>query len=98
MLLGDVFHQQWTTSKGPVDLDWLVIACDRPGLWIGLTGTSFTGPIVVQYDCDETPDGTVLTRIIRNPRRPKAPTAEMIERIDAEAEQALERIKAKMES
>lgn len=95
--LGEIFQQQWHTSKGPVDLDWLVIACDRPGLWIGLTGTSFTGPIVIQYDCAETPDDTVLTRIIRHPRLPKAPSAETIDRIDAQAEQALELIKAKME-
>jgi hypothetical protein len=95
--LGDLFQQQWSTSKGPVDLDWLVIACNRPGLWIGLTGTSFTGPIVVQYDFDETPDGTVLTRIIRHPRRPRALSAETVDRIDAQAEQALEKIKEMVE-
>jgi hypothetical protein len=95
--LGDVFREYWSTQKGPVTLDWLVIACDRPGLWIGITGTPFTGPIIVQYDFAETPGGTVFTRIVRNPRRPKAPTAEMIKRIDEEAETGLARIKANIE-
>jgi len=28
--LGEVFQQQWNTGKGPVDLDWLVIAATGP--------------------------------------------------------------------
>jgi uncharacterized protein YndB with AHSA1/START domain len=93
MRFGDTFHERWSTRSGPVSLDWLVIACDRPYLWIGLTHMSVTGPIVVQYVCDEVDGGTKFTRTVRNPARPKAPTAEMIARIDAEAELGLANIK-----
>jgi hypothetical protein len=45
MRFGDTFHEHWSTRSGPVALDWLVVACERPRLWIGLTHMSVTGPI-----------------------------------------------------
>lgn len=98
MRFGDTFHEHWSTRSGPVSLDWLVITCDRPHLWIGLTHMSITGPIVVQYVCDEFDGGTKFTRTVRNPARPKAATAEMIARIDAEAELGLANIKRVVEA
>jgi hypothetical protein len=70
-----------------------VIACDRPLLWIGLTQTSFMGPVVVHYTFEAMDGGTRFTRILRNPARPKPPSAEMIERMSAEAELGLGNIK-----
>jgi hypothetical protein len=98
MRFGDTFHEHWSTRSGPVALDWLVIACERPRLWIGLTHMSVTGPIVVQYVCAEVEGGTKFTRTVRNPARPKAPTPEMIARIDEEAELGLANIKRIVES
>lgn len=98
MGFGDTFHEHWSTRTGPVSLDWLVLAADRPRLWIGLTQTPFMGPIVVQYDfavveLDAGRSGTHFTRTLRNPARPKAPTEEMIARTDQEAELGLGNIK-----
>jgi len=93
MGFGDTFHEHWSTRTGPVSLDWLVLAADRPRLWIGLTQTPFMGPIVVQYDFAEVDGGTHFTRTLRNPARPKAPTDEMIARMDQEAVSGLEAIK-----
>ncbi|MFC0242529.1 SRPBCC family protein [Rhodopseudomonas telluris] len=93
MRFGDTFHEHWSTRTGPVDLDWLVIACDRPTLWIGMTYTSFMGPVVVHYTFEEVDGQTRFTRILRNPARPKPPTAEMVERMSAEAELGLGNIK-----
>lgn len=98
MRFGDTFHEHWSTRSGPVDLDWLVIACERPHLWIGLTQTPFTGPIVVQYECNLTDGGVKFTRTLRNPARPKPPTDDMIARIDAEAVEALEKIRRNVEA
>jgi uncharacterized protein YndB with AHSA1/START domain len=97
MAFGDTFHEHWSTRAGPVGLDWLVIACERPRLWIGLTHMSAVGPIVVQYDCTEVDGGTRFTRTVRNPARPKATSAEIVARIDAEAELGLGNIKRKVE-
>ncbi|MDE2363285.1 MAG: SRPBCC family protein [Hyphomicrobiales bacterium] len=93
MRFGDRFHEKWSTRAGPVELDWLVIVCDRPKIWIGLTQTAFTGPIVVQYMCEAADGGALFTRVVRNPARPKAPTAEIVARIDMEAEAALANIR-----
>lgn len=98
MGFGDTFHEHWSTRTGPVNLDWLVIACDRPRLWIGLTQTPFMGPIVVQYDCEAVAGGAKFTRTLRNPARPKAPTAEMIARMNEEAKRGLDAIKANVEA
>jgi uncharacterized protein YndB with AHSA1/START domain len=97
MRFGDTFHEHWSTRSGPVDLDWLVIACEQPRLWIGLTQAPFMGPIVVQYICDSVDGGTKFIRTLRNPARPKPPTEEMIQRIDEEAMLGLGNIKRVVE-
>jgi hypothetical protein len=97
MGFGDTFHEHWSTRSGPVGLDWLVIACERPRLWIGLTHMSAIGPIVVQYVCHVVDGGTKFIRTVRNPARPKEATAEIVARIDAEAELGLGNIKRKVE-
>lgn len=98
MRYGDTFHEYWSTRSGPVELDWLVIACDTPRLWNGLTGTEFTGPIIVEYRCEAVDGGVKFTRTLRNPARPKPPTPDMVARIDAEAEAALAAIKRNVEA
>lgn len=98
MGFGDIFHEHWSTKSGPVELDWVVIACDRPRQWIGLTFTQFTGLIVVQYDLEPSGTGTRFRRTVRNPQRPKAVTDEQLRNVDAEAKLGLGRIKAKVES
>lgn len=98
MRFGDTFHEHWSTRTGKVELDWLVIACERPQLWIGLTQTSFMGPVVVHYTCEPVEGGTQFTRTLRNPARPKAATDEMIGRIDDEAKLGLANIKRNVEA
>ena len=98
MRFGDTFHEHWSTRTGRVDLDWVVIACDRPFLWIGLTNTTFIGPVVVQYNCEAAGGGTRFTRTVRNPQRPKAPTADQVQRLDEEARLGLSNIRTKVES
>lgn len=97
MRYGDTFHEHWSTRSGPVNLDWVVIACEAPKLWIGLTQIAFMGPIVVQYDCVDESGKTRFTRTMRNPARPKMPTAEMIARMDEEAALGLGNIKRVVE-
>jgi uncharacterized protein YndB with AHSA1/START domain len=98
MRFGDTFHEHWSTRTGRVDLDWVVIACDAPRLWIGLTSaTSFLGPIVVQYNCDDVAGGTRFTRTVRNPQRPKPATEDQVRRMNEEAMLGLNNIKAKVE-
>ena len=97
MRFGDTFHEHWSTRTGRVDLDWVVIACDRPHLWIGLTNTPFLGPIVVQYNCEAAGGSTRFIRTLRNPQRPKAPTDDQVRRTDEEAKLGLANIKAKVE-
>ena len=97
MRFGDTFHEHWSTRTGPVNLDWLVIACDPPQLWIGLTQTPVMGPIVVQYDCVAQDEGTLFTRTLWNPARPKMPTAEMVARMDEEAKVGLGNIRGNVE-
>ena len=97
MRFGDTFHEHWSTRSGRVDLDWVVIACDRPSLWIGLTNAPFLGPIVVQYNCEPASGGTRFIRTLRNPLRPKAAAEEQVRRTDEEAKLGLANIKAKVE-
>lgn len=97
LVSGETFREQWGTRRGEVTLDWVVRACDSPRLWIAETATPFTGPIVVEYLCEAVEGGTRYTRLVRNPARPKAPTEEMIARIDAEARAGLANIKANVE-
>jgi uncharacterized protein YndB with AHSA1/START domain len=98
MRFGDTFHEHWSTRSGPAELDWVVIACDRPRLWIGLTFTQFIGLIVVQYNCDPVDGGTRFTRTVRNPQRSKAITDEQFKNFDAEAKLGLGNIKTKLEA
>ena len=98
MRYGDRFREHWSTRSGPVDLDWLVIACDAPRRWNGLTHTDFTGPIIVEYRCEAVAGGVKFTRTLRNPARPKPPTPDMVARIDKEAETALANIKRNVEA
>jgi uncharacterized protein YndB with AHSA1/START domain len=97
MRFGDTFHEHWSTRTGRVDLDWVVIACDRPSLWIGLTNAPFLGPVVVQYNCETIDAGTRFIRTLRNPQRPKAATDDQVRRTDEEAKLGLANIKAKVE-
>ena len=98
MRFGDTFHEHWSTRSGRVDLDWVVIACDRPSLWIGLTNTSFIGLVVVQYNFEPVSGGTRFIRTVRNPQRPKAATEDQLRSFDEEARLGLSNIKAKVES
>ena len=98
MRFGDTFHEHWSTRTGRADLDWVVIACDAPRLWIGLTNaTSFLGPIVVQYNCEDVAGGTRFTRTVRNPQRPKPATEDQVRRMNEEAVLGLSNVKAKVE-
>ena len=97
MGFGDTFHEHWSTRSGRVDLDWVVIACERPSLWIGLTNTSFIGPVVVQYSLEAVEVGTRFTRIVRNPQRPRAATEDQVRRIDEEAILGLANIRKNVE-
>ncbi len=97
MGFGDTFHEHWSTRSGRVDLDWVVIACERPSLWIGLTNTSFIGPVVVHYSLEPADGGTRFTRIVRNPQRPRAATEDQVRRIDDEAKLGLANIKKNVE-
>jgi uncharacterized protein YndB with AHSA1/START domain len=96
MRYGDTFHEHWSTRTGPVELDWVVVVCERPRLWIGLTQTPFMGPVLVQYDCEEValdPEqwGSVCgsdqaqtkvgTRFIRTLRNPARPKMPSVEMI-----------------
>lgn len=98
MMFGDTFHEHWSTRTAQVELDWLVIACNRPALWIGLTQTPFTGLIVAQYNCEPVDGGTQFIRTLRNPARPKPPTEAMIVRMNDEARLGLGNIKRNVEA
>lgn len=97
LLAGETFREQWGTRKGEVQLDWIVRTCESPRMWIAETAAAFIGPIIVEYTCEAVGEGTRYTRLVRNPARPKAPTAEMIDRIDEEARLGLAKIKANVE-
>ena len=97
MGFGDTFHEHWSTRSGRVDLDWVVIACERPSLWIGLTQTTFIGPVVVQYSLEPVDGGTRFTRTVRNPQRPRAATDDQVRRIDEEAKLGLANIRKNVE-
>ncbi|MDD9876733.1 MAG: SRPBCC family protein [Magnetovibrio sp.] len=95
---GDTFWEEWRTRKGGARLDWRVTERDHPHHWTAETGADFIGPIIVRYDIAELAGGCRFTRTVTNPARPKPPTAEMVERIDAEAEAALANIKRAVEA
>ncbi|MPY96195.1 MAG: SRPBCC family protein [Acidimicrobiia bacterium] len=94
---GDRFAERWGTSGGEVQLDWRVVEREDARLWVAEADTAFIGRIVARYTTEETPAGTRYTRTVVNPSRPKAPTEEMVLRIDAEAAVCLANIKAAVE-
>ena len=94
---GETFTEQWF-SRHEVQLDWTVVEADWPRRWIAETRAEFLGPIVVRYDFEPLADGgSRFTRTVGNPARPKAPSAEVVGRIDAEAATALGNIKSRVE-
>jgi uncharacterized protein YndB with AHSA1/START domain len=90
---GDRFVEKWHTRQGEVQLDWSVTERVDGEVWVAETSTPFTGPIRARYTVTPTPQGCRYTRTVENPARPKAPTAAMIERMDAEAAICLANIK-----
>ncbi|MDH4145010.1 MAG: SRPBCC family protein [Acidimicrobiia bacterium] len=95
---GETFSEQWATRQGAVALAWRVTERVDGAVWVAETETPFTGPIVARYTVEPVDGGCRYTRAIVNPARPKAPTPEMIERMDAEAAQCLANIKANVEA
>src|SRR5690606_35291444 len=94
---GETFSEQWF-SRHEVQLDWTVIEADWPRLWVAETHAEFLGPIVIRYDFEPLAGGASrFTRTVGNPARPKAPSAEVVARIDAEAATALGNIKSRVE-
>jgi hypothetical protein len=94
LLAGERFLEKWVTRKGEVLLEWEVTDRDDPVLWCARTHTDFTGPIQCRYSVEPLgPERCRYTRAILNPARLKAPTTEMIERMDKEAELCLANIK-----
>lgn len=90
---GDTFTEQWGTRKGEVTLEWRVTAHTDAEHWVAETSTSFTGLIVARYEVASLGSGgCTFTRRITNPARPKAPTAAMVSRMNAEAELCLSNI------
>lgn len=98
LLAGETFHERWGTRKSEVALDWRVSEHIDGELWVAETRTDFTGPIVARYTVEAVEGGTRYTRAIVNPARPKAPTDEMVARMDDEAAICLANIKSAVES
>ena len=48
LVTGERFHEKWHTSK-PASLDWVVLECESPKLWVVQAMTTFIGPIVIRY-------------------------------------------------
>lgn len=97
LVKGDGFRELWHTRTGEVELNWSVTDSAPARLWIGEADTSFIGKIIVRYDVETVDGATRFTRTVTNPARPKAPTAEMVRRMDEEAELSLANIKRAVE-
>lgn len=97
LLAGETFHERWRTRTGEVQLNWRVTRAEQGRLWMAETDTSFIGRIVARYSFEPVGKGTRYTRTVINPARPKAPTEDMIRRIDEEAAIGLANIKANVE-
>jgi hypothetical protein len=95
---GERFSERWHTRKGEVLLEWLVTERDHPRLWVAQTRADFIGVIVVRYEVEPAVGGCRYRRTLINPARHKAPTADMIRRIDEEAAALLHNIKRAVEA
>jgi len=95
---GERFSERWHTRTGEVLLEWLVTERDHPRLWVAQTRTDFIGTIIVRYEVEPAAGGCRYRRTLINPARPKAPTADMIRRIDEEAAVSLQNIKRAVEA
>ncbi|MBK5102948.1 MAG: SRPBCC family protein [Burkholderiales bacterium] len=95
---GERFSERWHTRTGEVLLEWLVTERDHPRLWVAQTRTDFIGTIIVRYEVETAAGGSRYRRTLINPARPKAPTADMIRRIDEEAAVSLQNIKRAVEA
>lgn len=94
---GETFSEQWF-SRQEVRLEWTVLEADWPRRWVAETHADFLGPIVIRYDFEPLAGGASrFTRTVGNPARPKAPSAEVVARVDAEAATALGNIKTRVE-
>ncbi|OUR75996.1 hypothetical protein A9Q83_16120 [Alphaproteobacteria bacterium 46_93_T64] len=93
LITGDTFSEKWVTRTGEVTLNWVVTDHKENSFWIGETGTDFIGTIIVRYDVTQDWEQTSFKRTMINPARKKAPTREMIIRMDEEANIALLNIK-----
>lgn len=98
LLKGERFREQWATRTGEVTLDWLVTERVDGKIWEARTHAGFIGDIVVRYEVESVGDGCRYRRVVTNPARPKAPTEDMIRRIDEEAALALANIKREVEA
>ena len=94
---GERFNERWRTRTGEALLDWLVTERDHPRLWVAETQTDFIGKIIVRYEVEASADGCRYRRTLINPARLKAPTEDMIRRIDEEAASCLKNIKNALE-
>ncbi len=90
---GERFFEKWATRQAEVALEWTVVDRVDGQRWEAHTLTDFIGPIECVYAVVPVGTGCRYIRTIRNPQRPKPPTAEMLERIDAEAQVCLDNIK-----
>lgn len=95
---GERFSERWHTRTGEVLLEWLVTERDHPRLWVAETHTDFIGTIIVRYEIEPAAGGCRYRRTVINPARPKAPTEDMIRRIDEEAAASLQNIKRAVEA
>jgi len=98
MRAGEAFYEKWHTRQGEVALDWTVTDRVDGRRWEASTTTPFTGPIVAVYETVPEGTGCRYTRRILNPARPKAPTDEMLARMDDEAAICLANIKRNVEA
>jgi uncharacterized protein YndB with AHSA1/START domain len=94
---GETFREQWHIRRGEVVLDWKVIESDRPNAWTVQAETDFIGPIMIRYTFERVGDLTKYTRHLTNPRRPSAPSAEQVQRMDEEALIGLANFKRQVE-
>lgn len=98
LVKGDRFREEWHTRTGRAELNWSVTDYAAGRLWVGEAETDFIGKIVVRYDVETIDGATRFIRTMRNPVRPKPPTADMIRRMDEEAEVSLANIKRNVEA